>query len=128
MKKTFGDCEEAAQHWIEFAEWCVSEKQYAGCKKERKKRAVQKWLLYTFSALCYANDLVGDIVVKTAIDLTPRHCLYPYEIIGLAEHIKEGGTTEDLEQRSNNGFYDTNTKIKLLDKYAMWYHKGGKPI
>lgn len=54
-------------------------------------------------------------VVNDILNLTEKHCLYPYEMMGLIEHLESGGDTNNLIEKSLNGFLDGKIIFPMLE-------------
>lgn len=69
-----------------------------------------------YSRRCILHrDQVGDKAVGEILWLTEQHCLYPHEIMGLIEHLKSGGNTENLIEKSLNDKFDYFGALPTLD-------------
>ena len=115
MENRFRCGQEVIQKWIAFADENVRSEQYINFTPEPYEQAVQKWLDRIFSALYFAQREVGDKAVNEILRLTGQHCLYPHEIMGLTEHLKTGGSTENLIEKSINEDFDYFGKLPTLD-------------
>lgn len=115
MENRFQCGQEVIKKWIAFADENVSSEQYVNFTPEPDEQAVQKWLDRIFSALYFAQKQVGNKVIDEILQLTKQHCLYPHEIMGLIEHLKTGGNTENLIEKSLNDVFDYFGKLPTLD-------------
>ena len=115
MENRFRCGQKIIQKWIAFADENVNSEQYINFKPEPYEQAVQKWLDRIFSALYFAQRQVGDKAVGEILWLTEQHCLYPHEIMGLIEHLKSGGNTENLIEKSLNDKFDYFGALPTLD-------------
>lgn len=114
MENRFGCDKSVIQHWIEFAEENVKSERYVKFTPEPDEEAVMRWLDSIFSSLYLVQKRVGMQVVNEILNLTDKHCLYPYEMMGLIEHVETGGDTNNLIEKSLNGFLDGTLDEKIM--------------
>lgn len=115
MENRFGCEKTVIQKWIHFAKENVESKQYVKFFPEPNEQAIRRWLECIFSSLYFVQKRVGMRMVNEIFDLTEKHCLYPYEIMGLIEHLESGGSTSNLIEKSLNGILDGNITFPTLE-------------
>lgn len=121
MKEKFGCEDSVIETFIEFADDTVKDHLYVSLIPEPDKQAVMTFLLYTYSALCYADKKVGKDIVEEVFKLSSRHCLYPSEIIGLVECIENGEDVSDIFMLSLDGKIDSSILFPLYEPQTMHY-------
>lgn len=114
MENRFECDKSVIQKWIEFAEENVKSERYVKFTPEPDEQAVGRWLDSIFSSLYFVQKRVGMQVVNDILNLTEKHCLYPYEMMGLIEHLESGGDTNNLIEKSLNGFLDGTLDGKIM--------------
>lgn len=114
MENRFRCGQQVIERWIAFADENVHSKQYVDFKPEPDEQAVQRWLDRIFSALYFAQRQVGDKAVGEILRMTEQHCLYPHEIMGTIKHLKTGGSTENLIEKSLNDKLDYFGRLPTL--------------
>ena len=106
---------EVAQRWVSFAQEIVGEDQYVNFIPAPKEKAVQDWLSSIYAACYFVKRWCGDEAIQAIYKLTDiPHCLYPYEIIGVMEHLKKGGDLTRLAEKSLDGTLSYDGKLPTL--------------
>lgn len=115
MENRFGCDKSVIQHWIEFAEENVRTERYVKCIPEPDEQSVRRWLDSIFSSLYFVQKRVGTQVVNEILNLTEKHCLYAYEMMELIEHVESGDDTNNLIEKSLNGFLDGKIMFATIE-------------
>ena len=88
---------EAPEKWAEFAAECVDREQFAYFIPMGYDAAVEKWLDATFAGLYAVNREYGPEIAMKVAGLGCQRCaLYPGEMWGAAEELKNGGDAERI--------------------------------
>lgn len=103
------------QNWVSFAEECVQDEQYINFTPEPDEQAVHRWLDGIYASLYFAQKQLGSKAVNEMLKLSETFCLYPHEIMGVIEHMKEGGSLDDLDKKAIDGKLDYDVKPPTLD-------------
>ena len=89
---------EAPEKWAEFADENVDSQQFAWfIPMDDRDAAVEKWLDATFAGLYAVNREYGPEIAMKVAGLTCQRCaLYPGEMLGAADVLKNGGDAERI--------------------------------
>lgn len=115
MSQRFCCSPDVIENWIMFAQECVLSEQYINFTPEPDEQAVQRWLGGIYASLYFAKKQMGNTGVNRIIKLAETFCLYPHEIMGVIEHMKEGGSLDDLDKKAIAGELDYDVKLPTLD-------------
>lgn len=108
--------------WSEFASGNVSREQYVdfepmGTPVDKQAEA-GRWLGSLFAGLYQVAQTYGVEMAEQLWECGIHHsCLYPYEMLSMAEHLQKGGSVEDVENLIQDGALDSGPPffVKLGD-------------
>lgn len=103
------DCPpEAAQLWYDFAIACVEQKQYVHFKaSENREVSVENWLEVLYKGLRQTKETFGaKLATKVGSLSCEGCCLYPGEMPGAAECLREGDSTQEIWAKIESGKFD----------------------
>ncbi len=88
--KALIDCKtEAIPIWTDFAAECVEQGQYVDFQESDGCIAINRWLETLLAGLLQVKTEFGDQIASTLCNLAIKNeCLYPYEMLLAAEHLK----------------------------------------
>lgn len=105
-----------AARWVEFARDNVSSEQYVGFEPVSfpvdERTEVGRWLGSFFAGLYQAAQTYGAETAEKLWECGLHHsCLYPYEMLPMAEHLQKGGAIEDVEKLIREGTLDVGSPV-----------------
>ena len=91
---------ENVKTWIEWAEHCIGQDQYAYFKECPKEEAVSAWLDAYYASLYFVRKGYGVTTAKKMVDLvSQRLFLYPFEMREAAKQLRVGVPVERLRRQ-----------------------------
>lgn len=99
---------EAAQLWCDFAVECVDQQQYVHFKAaESRDASIESWLEVLYEGLCQTKETFGaELAAKVGALSCECCCLYPGEMFGAAECLREGGSAQEILAKIESGEID----------------------
>lgn len=103
---------EDIDRWCEFAGENVTREQYVDFEPVKtpvdKQTEVGRWLGSLFAGLYQVAQTYGAEMAEQLWECGIHHsCLYPYEMLPMAEHLQKGGAIEDIENLIQEGALDS---------------------
>ena len=101
---------EAPEKWIEFADDRVNHGQFAHFIPMPQDTTVEKWLDIIFEGLWYVRQEYGTEIATRVAGLSCQQCaLYPVEMLGAAEVLKNGGDAERISDMIDSDLLESDT-------------------
>lgn len=107
---------EGVERWVEFARGNVSHEQYVGFEPVSfpvdEQTEAGRWLGSLFAGLYQVAQTYGAETAEKLWECGLHHsCLYPYEMLPMAEHLQKGGAIEDVESLIREGTLDAGSPV-----------------
>lgn len=115
-------------HWIEFAEGNVSLEQYVDFEPVAQPVDVQmemeRWLGSLFAGLEQIKQIYGKEIAEKIWECgIYQSCLYPYEMLPMAEHLQKGGVIEDVNDMIDEGMLEPEVKKQGISCETEPFHQ-----